>query len=131
MKLTGKIKETVVDVVNKDIRILSVVLHGSVQKGTFRPDSDIDLGIIIEDGVIFTSLERIELGNRLSYLLGRTVDLGEISSKNLIYASEAFFNGDIIYTRDESRSNLKRATLIGLYFQLNIDRKEILNEYRA
>lgn len=73
MNLTDKIKKTVTDIAQNDIRILSVILHGSIQKGNFRPDSDIDLGVI--------------------------------SSKNLIYATEALFNGNLIFTRDESRSN--------------------------
>lgn len=131
MTLKEKVISIVPSFVQDDSRILSVFLLGSVNSGNVSSRSDIDLGILLEQGEKFPILDRVYLGNSLSYELGREVDLGEISSRNLIYASEALLKGDIIYSRDSDRINLRRATLLGMYFNFNEDRKEILDAYRA
>ena len=131
MKLKEKIINILPSFVKGDNRVLSVYLLGSINRGIYSSKSDIDLGIIVELGEKFSYLERVKLGNKLSYEMEREVDIGEISSKNLVYASEALFKGEIIYTRNSDRSNLIQATLIGMYFQFNEDRKEILDAYRA
>lgn len=125
------IKEVVKNVVAKDSKILSVSLLGSFYKGTNNDNSDIDLGIIISPGETFTALERVNLSTELSIKFKRSVDIGIISSKNLVYSREAFINGEIIYTRDENKSNLIRSTLLGMYIDFNMNRKEIINAYKT
>lgn len=131
MDLKESVIKTVSTYAKNDKNILSVYLLGSVNSGVYRVDSDIDLAILMKDRKPLPVLERVEIANQLTIKLGRTVDLGVITSKNLIYASEAFFKGDMIYTTDQYQNDLIRCTLIGLYYQLNIDRKEILDAYRA
>lgn len=131
MDLKESVIKTVSTYAKKYKNILSVYLLGSVNSGLYRDDSDIDLAIIFKDGVEVSVLERVDIGNQLSLKLERSVDIGIITSQNLIYASEALFKGDMIYTADKDKNDLIRCTLIGLYYQLNIDRKEILDAYRA
>lgn len=131
MDLKDQVKNLVISYFKTDNRVLSVYLLGSVNSGTYRPDSDIDLAIMVKPGETISVLDKTEISNKLSFELERTVDIGEISSKNLIYSFEALFKGDIIYTSDMDSNNFKRTYLIGMYFQLNIDRKEILDAYRA
>lgn len=131
MTLKEKVKSTIKPFIQDNNKILSLFLHGSVNTGRETSESDIDLGLLLEPGITLSTMDRVELGNKLSYELGRVVDLGIISSKNLIYASEALFKGDIIYTKDLEKTNLIRANILGLYFQFNLDRKEILDAYRA
>ncbi|MCK5197042.1 MAG: nucleotidyltransferase domain-containing protein, partial [Spirochaetales bacterium] len=104
---------------------------GSIQNGNSRPDSDIDLGIMLEPGRKMSSLRRIELANKLSYELGRTVDMGEVSSRNLVYTREALLKGHLLFQKDFNKTNLYRANLLGLYIQFNLDRQEVINAYRA
>ena len=76
-------------------------------------------------------LERQDMANTLSYELKRTVDLGEISSRNLVYSREALLTGIPVFMKDSYKVNLLRANLLGLYVQFNQDRKEVLDAYRA
>lgn len=123
------IEKTVQNIVEEDI--LAVFLLGSAFRGDMRPDSDIDLGIMPEPGVKISALKRASLAGRLSLELKRTVDVGEISSKNLVYAREALLKSKLVYQKDLDRMNLYRATLLGMYIQFNLDRREVLSEYTA
>jgi len=96
-----------------------------------RPDSDIDLGIMLEPGRNISSLTRVKLAGSLAYEMGRTVDIGEVSSNNLVYAREALLKGKLIYTKNEERTNLYRANLLGMYIQYNLDRQEVVNAYKT
>lgn len=115
----------------KEPRILAAYLLGSGARDQLRPDSDIDIGIILEPAQKMSPLERINMANSISYALGKTVDMGLINSKNLVYAKEAIFTGRKIFARDESRSLLENARFLGMYIRFNEDRKEVLNAYRA
>jgi uncharacterized protein len=59
------------------------------------------------------------------------LDIGEISSKNLVYSKEAVLGGQRIYVRNESEADLKISTILGMYIVFNEDRQEVLNAYRA
>ena len=131
MTLVEEIKDRVKIMAEKETNILAVYLLGSAAKSTLRSDSDIDLGVMLEPGVKMSSLKRIELANSLSYKLKRTVDMGEVSSKNLVYAREALLKGILLYTKNQNRANLYRANLLGLYIQFNLDRQEVVDAYRT
>ena len=75
--------------------------------------------------------ERLRIANDLAYKLERSVDLGEISSANLVYSREAFLTGVPVFQRNPEKASLRRAGLLGMYIQFNLDRKEVLNAYRA
>ena len=131
MDIIQEIKERIVEMSGNEPDILAVYLLGSIQNGNSRPDSDIDLGIMLEPGRKMSSLRRIELANKLSYELGRTVDMGEVSSRNLVYTREALLKGHLLFQKDFNKTNLYRANLLGLYIQFNLDRQEVINAYRA
>ena len=131
MKLIETIKKYSEDYFHKDTRILTVYLLGSALTGNMRPDSDIDLAIMPEHGVRIDPLERLEFANDLAYKFERSVDIGEISSANLVYSREALLKGLVIYQKDHEKNALYRANLLGMYIQFNLDRKEVLDAYRA
>lgn len=124
------IKKEVISQFENDNRILSVYLLGSALTGTMNKDSDIDLGLLLDNDNSITALERLKLGNNLAYNLGYNVDLGVISSNNLVYASEAIFCGEILYANDLDQSYLKTSTLLGMYLRFNESRQEILDAYK-
>jgi len=124
--ITATVKEFMIE----EPRIIAVYLLGSAGRESMRANSDIDLAIMIDPKTKIPPLERMKLANNLSYALARTVDLGEISSKNLIYTAEAFFTGRCIYTKNKDVADLYRASLLGMYVQFNYDRREIMNAYQ-
>jgi len=117
--------------VRGDERILALYLLGSAQTGTMRPDSDVDLAILLEPGRRIDSLERASIAAETSIVLGRDVDLGDASSRNLVYAREAILKGRRLFARDAARADLAEANLLAMYARFNEDRREVLDAYRA
>jgi predicted nucleotidyltransferase len=119
------------ELLSSDARVLAVYLLGSALRGNLGPQSDIDLALMLEAGAKMSSLERLKIANDLAYRLERSVDLGEISSANLVYSREAFLSGVPVFQRNPEKVALRRAGLLGMYIQFNLDRKEVLDAYRA
>ncbi len=131
MDLIEEIRRSLEDVLSGDSRILAVYLLGSAANGNLCPESDIDLALMLEPEVKMSSLEKLKIANDLAYKLGRSVDLGEISSANLVYSREAFLTGIPVLQRNPEKVSLRRAGLLGMYIQFNLDRKEVRDAYRA
>jgi len=125
------IKRYAKEMLSGDPRILAVYLLGSALRGSLDIESDVDLALMLEPGAKMSSLERLKLANDLAYKLGRSVDLGEISSANLVYSREAFLSGVPVFLRNPEKVSLRRAGLMGMYIQFNLDRREVLDAYRA
>lgn len=125
------IKKELIDYLSHDKHILAIYLLGSILRDDFRDRSDIDIALLMKPGKNLAAQDRLLYMTELQTKCNRVVDLGVISSKNLIYATEAIFKGEVIYTNDQEEFELYKSTLISMYFQLNIDRKEILDAYRT
>jgi predicted nucleotidyltransferase len=125
------IRQHTKEVLSGDARVLAVYLLGSALRGNLGPQSDIDLALMLEAGAKMSPLERLKIANDLAYRLERSVDLGEISSANLVYSREAFLAGVPVFQRNPEKAALRRAGLLGMYIQFNLDRKEVLDAYRA
>ncbi|HSA32762.1 MAG TPA: nucleotidyltransferase domain-containing protein [bacterium] len=123
--------EPIEPLLKKERRILAAYLLGSAAKGTLRPDSDIDIALMFVPGKIMSGVERGELAAELSLLLHREVDLGVISSRNLVYARESILTGRRIFSRNDTVADLYAATLLGLYAQFHYERRGILHGYLA
>ncbi len=128
MNLKDEVKNRIANFVTDD-RIIFVYLLGSVQKGCYR--DDIDLALIINPGEKFSTLERVNLANELSYIFNRTVDIGLVSTKNMVYTAEVIFSGELIYTKDIDVNDAVCSNLAGLYGEFCDNRKELLDAYRA
>ena len=115
----------------QDGRVLAAYLLGSAVSGRMRPDSDLDLALMTMPDAEMSSLDRIALAAELGLDLGIVVDIGELSSKNLVYAKEAILTGRRIFTRDLFQADLKACTLLGMYVRFNEERHEVLNAYQA
>ncbi|MCA1755775.1 MAG: nucleotidyltransferase domain-containing protein [Spirochaeta sp.] len=123
------IQDAVVAELASDERILSVYLLGSAVAGRLRADSDVDIAIMAHPGTHLPELDRAQIAAGLSYRLGRQVDVGVLSSRNLVYANEALHSGIRLYARDADAAALYAANLLGLYLEFNERRQEIINAY--
>ena len=111
--------------------VLAVYLHGSAARDSLRPDSDIDLAVLVRQGCSLPSTTRKASADALAYRLGRTVDLGELSSSNLVFAAEVLFRGKQLFVSDKDAAAARAADLLSLYVRFNEDRREVLDAYRA
>ena len=114
-----------------DKRIVAAYLLGSAVAGRLRADSDHDIAILPVMGTPWSAADTVDLASSLSVIAGRTVDLGVLSSQNLIYASQAFLTGERFFCRDDFAADLAAATLLGLAAQFRFERKEIVDVYAA
>ncbi len=78
--------ETATERLRQEPSVCSVFLHGSAAQGRLRPDSDIDIAILPAAHTHISTQTRLMLAGELESLLGRTVDIGILSTNNLIYA---------------------------------------------
>ena len=124
-----EIRKAVIAVFKEYSEVIAVFLLGSTASGNSRPDSDIDLAVLTDGGKILDPVIRVNIANLLSYQFSKPVDLGQISSENLVFAREALLKGDPVFVRDAEKMNLIRANLLGMYIQYNIDRKEVVDAY--
>ena len=128
-----------IDNIHKDLinlgtantNILAIYLLGSVIRKDFKESSDIDVALMLEDDIKLSYSERYRIVSELTDKWDRKVDLGILSSRHLIYTTEAIFKGNVVFKKDDYKADNRAATLVSMFFQLNIDRKEILNAYRA
>ncbi|WP_291319920.1 nucleotidyltransferase domain-containing protein [Desulfonatronospira sp.] len=121
----------IIEHVRQDERILALYLMGSAATGKMRPDSDVDLAVLVRDPKVFNDMDRLHLAGDLAFRTGLMLDIGEISSSNLVYAKEALLKGQKIFVRDESEADLKACTLLGMYIVFNEARQRVLRAYES
>jgi len=104
---------------------------GSGAMGRLRPDSDIDIALLPKRGEMFTVMERLALSTELGKLFGRQVDLGILTSANLVYAKEAVAHGRLIFERDHGVTARFAMLTLSMYAALQEARREVLRAYAA
>jgi predicted nucleotidyltransferase len=115
--------------INCDDRILAAYLFGSAVEDQMRIESDIDIALLLVSGRKLSPLDLLEMATSLTSSAERTVDLGVMSSQNLIYSSQAILTGHRFLCRDQYEADLSIATLLGLTVQFKFERREIVNGY--
>lgn len=115
----------------REPRVLAAYALGSAVRGTLRPDSDIDIGILAFRDDSLSASEIRHLAADLSIEFRRPVDLGMVSSANLIYSRQCLLGGIRIFCRDPARAELRAASLLGMSMQFDLDRQEVVHAYSA
>ena len=111
--------------------IAAAYLLGSAVTGNLRDDSDIDIALLPLKEQEITLQSRLELSAQLEMKFNRTTDIGVITAKNLIYASEVILKGYRIVTLQKDYTEAMEIRLLGCYFTFRQDRKEVEESYRV
>lgn len=106
-------------------------LLGSAARGAMRDDSDVDIALLLRPGVRLGAPESVELVARLATAAGRPVDLGVLTSGDVVYAAEAFLGGRILFLRDAVAALTRRAELLGMRADLERQRRPVIDAYTA
>ncbi len=106
-----------------------VYLFGTFGTARQRPESDIDLAFLPEKpGDVFGCFET---ANRLSVLLGREVDLVDLSRASTVMRKEVFRTGTVVACADQDqRAEFEMYTLSD-YARLNEERREVLDRWNS
>lgn len=115
----------------QEASILGVWLLGSAASGRLREDSDVDFAVLYRENSHFAFEEHGRLASDLEAILGRPVDLGRLTTRNLIYAYEAIRQGKLVYELGPGEANDFAERVAALYFDLKRDRKVVEDVYCA
>ena len=119
------------DRLEREPAVEAAYLLGSAVAGRLRDDSDLDIALLPRRGSSVPPEQRLTLAADLEDLVGRIVDLGILSTSNLVYAKEPVANGRVIF----ERAPAVRARFVGLVFSMYADlqenRREVLHAYAA
>ncbi len=126
----GKI-DRLVAAIEGDARISAAYILGSVARKEARQDSDIDIAILPSPGVTLSALDHLQLNADIGESVTLPVDIGILSSQNVIYAKEAILRGKCIVVKDRTYRDIFAATALGLYVALRDERMEIEHAYTA
>lgn len=108
--------------------LLAVYLHGSAARGALRPGSDVDLACLFE-GAPLAAVDIMDLAAEWGIGLLHPVDVGLLTTSNLVYAYQALMQGRCIYCRDEAARDARVATLLGIWAQFTREREEVRHAY--
>jgi predicted nucleotidyltransferase len=111
--------------------IAAAYLLGSAAEERLRPDSDVDIAVLTLSRGGIPLAERLSLTAELSRLAGREVDLGVLTSHNLVYAKEVVTRGRLIFDRDHSVTATFEMYALSMYASLQEARREVLRASAA
>jgi len=123
--------EAVASQLGRHARVAAAYLLGSAAEGRLRSDSDVDIAVlpVTPDGLPL--LDRLHLAAELGSIVGREVDLGVLTTRNLVYAKEAVTRGRLIFDRDHPVTARFEMYALSMYASLQEARREVLRAYAA
>jgi predicted nucleotidyltransferase len=123
-RLSAAIDQTVLD---SELPIAAVWLHGSWATAHERADSDLDLGLLAERPLSWT--ERGEFVAKLARVLdeARDIDAVDLLSADSVFAAMVVSSGERVFSRGDAAQRFEIRALSG-YARLNEERGEILRD---
>jgi len=111
----------------------AVYLFGSCADGTARPDSDVDLAVLLphEHAREVGSFAMSDLRSQLETALQRKVDLVNLRLVPVVFRNEITTTGTPIFVADQRALEEFEMITLSLYQKLNEERAEILWSVRA
>ena len=111
--------------------VQTAYLLGSAASGRLRSDSDVDVAILPSRRSGLSVQDRLFLPAALARVFGRTVDLGVLSTANVVYAKEAVATGRVLFERDHDATARFAMLALSMYASLQEARREVLKAYAA
>jgi predicted nucleotidyltransferase len=111
--------------------VQTVYLFGSSGTGLERPDSDIDLALLLpyRTAVANRSLAMTSAWSELMALSGREVDLINLRLVNTVFQNEVLNTARVIHGADDEARRIFEMEALSAYQKLNDERREILEDF--
>ena len=116
---------------DREPMIAAAYLLGSAARGQLRQDSDVDIAVLPAKRCVITPEQRLSLAADLEEVAGRPVDVGMLSTGNLVYAKEAVAHGRLFFERDPAARARFAMLVLSMYASLQESRREVLHAYAA
>lgn len=124
-----KMKNQIIDIINKAIDCEAIVLFGSYARGTQTDESDVDIGI--KSSTDITKKELYELSEKIADEIKKDVDLVNLETiENDGFKYEILINGEVIYCRDSYKFDFYKLDAYREYLDLNESRRMIIDELK-
>jgi uncharacterized protein len=111
--------------------INAAYVHGSQARGRCRPDSDLDVALLPFPGGRLAAEELADIAAHAGLAIGRDVDLGVLSTANLVYAREVAANRMVLFEKDAAAASLFFATALGEYADFKVARAGVEKAYAS
>lgn len=105
-----------------------IILFGSAAAGKMRGDSDIDIAYLSDKEL--SEYEVFSISQELAGLMGRDIDLIDLSKASSVFKANILGTGKIIYSNDEKKKHEFQIRTFKEYCLLNEERKGILDRVR-
>lgn len=105
----------------------AIYVHGSFAREDERPDSDLDLAVLLPPGVKIA--DRLALAAEVSTAAGREADIVDLREANLDLVHALLRDGRTLSVRCEPETLLWEAEQMTDYGLFNSRRREILDQY--
>lgn len=116
--------QVIVDFVKKHTDAFLIVLFGSYAKGQAHPQSDVDIAYCSDKQL--NEYERFMLAQELAALLGRDVDLLDLTEATTVLQAQIVAGGQVLYCSDDERRQYFFIKILKEYTLLNEERAVLL-----
>lgn len=120
MTLDQKTKTIIIDYFKDKPEVAVVYLYGSQARGDARPDSDIDLAVLVMD-----KKNLYHYDSDLSKLTGKDFEIQDLQACRVDFAHRVICEGEILLSNNEKSRILFEEKTIRNYFDI----KPFLDEY--
>lgn len=126
MKLKKQVLDKIIEYFSKKPEVEAVYLFGSFARGEANPLSDVDLGVFFKRKTpkAFV-LPEAEIAGELSDIVGREVEIQDLSLCKIDFAHRVISEGKLIYSGDEKERIELEEKILRDFFNL----KPMLDEY--
>lgn len=129
MRLDQKLVDKCADRFAKEAGLLGVWMFGSAVSGSLRKGSDVDFALYYEQDRPADLIAHGTLVADLEAILERRVDVGVLSTRNLVYAHQATQRGVLIQSSNPQMALAFSGLVLTLYLEFKDARREIEEAY--
>lgn len=112
--------------------VQAIYIYGSAASGEMRPDSDIDLAVLLPPATAITAsmIRLLPLRSELERIAKRDVDLINLRAVSTVFQTEILRTGRILYSAAGSARQEFEMLALSYYLKLNEERAEYLLDFK-
>jgi predicted nucleotidyltransferase len=124
-----KIIQEAIEIIKKNIKdVMGIYIFGSFATSFATKESDLDIAILGTEK--FKEIFLWELAQKIASKINKDVDLVDLLNVSTVLRFQIINEGKLVYCRDKKKCNFFENKTDSLYLDLNIIRKDILEDIK-